>query len=231
MFQGGRFDGQLKGFEAHDIRSCLEGFVTHARNYTAAAGAINRPLNQPGASRQRCAGAGRARRKTARRRALRVERILSEKNFQAPLNRQGRMTISPISPKIHPMPRTPPPPADGQPPLAEMRALPPEVIDEEWKDEIVNRLLRELKRQLCQLENALPTPEIDQAKIRAANVATLASIERTLERLLQLEQQRAQARETKVAAKNDDALAALERRIDRIAAAVATPRAAEKPQQ
>ncbi len=117
------------------------------------------------------------------------------------------------------MPLTPPLCADGEPMLDEMRAGAPEVIDETWKDDIVKRLLLQLKRQLCQLENTKPTTEIDQANIRATNVKTLASIERTLERLLQMEQQRALARETKVAAKNDDARAALERRLDQLLAA------------
>ncbi|HEY0282975.1 MAG TPA: hypothetical protein VGC27_10180 [Rhizomicrobium sp.] len=117
------------------------------------------------------------------------------------------------------MPLTPNLPVGVEPTLDELRAGAPEVIDETWKDDIVNRLLLQLKRQLCQLENTKPTTEIDQANIRATNVKTLASIERTLDRLLQMEQQRALARETKVAAKNDGALAKLERRINLLIAA------------
>ena len=114
--------------------------------------------------------------------------------------------------------------------LAEMRAGGPEVIDEAWKDDIVNRLLLQLKRQLCQLENTKPTTEIDQANIRATNVKTLAAIERTLERLLQMEQQRALARETKVAAKNDGALVELERRINQLIAASNAQEPVAKPE-
>jgi hypothetical protein len=116
------------------------------------------------------------------------------------------------------MPLTPPPCADGERPLAEMRVGAPEVIDEAWKDDIVQRLLRELKRQLCQLENTKPTTEIDQANIRVVNVRALAAMERTLDRLLRMDEQRELKRETKVAAKNDGALAELQRRINQLIA-------------
>jgi hypothetical protein len=118
-----------------------------------------------------------------------------------------------------------------EPTLAQMRAGPPEPIDDNWKDDIVERLLRELKRQLCQLENTKPTQEIDQAAIRQANVATLASIERTLEKLLHLHQQMALAQETKKATKHDDAIAALERRLDKLLAAPEAPPVAAEPEQ
>ena len=129
------------------------------------------------------------------------------------------------------MTKTPNLPVGVERTLDEMRVGGPEVIDDAWKDDIVKRLLLQLKRQLCQLENTKPTPEIGQANIRAANVKTLASIERTLDRLLQMEQQRALARETKVAAKNDNALAELERRIDQLAAAARASSDPEKSQQ
>ena len=109
-----------------------------------------------------------------------------------------------------------------------MRAGEPEVIDEAWKDDIVQRLLRELKRQLCQLENTKPTPEIDQANIRIVNVRSIASMQRTLDRLLRQEEQLASERETKGAAKDDNALAELERRIDQLAAAARAPDNPEK---
>ncbi|MGA7675123.1 MAG: hypothetical protein WCA78_08770 [Rhizomicrobium sp.] len=100
-----------------------------------------------------------------------------------------------------------------------MRAGAPEVVDEDWKDDLVIRLLRELKRQLIQLENTKPTTEIDQANIRIVNVRALASMERTLDRLIRQDEQRALKRETKVATQNDDAYAELERRIDHLVAA------------
>jgi hypothetical protein len=92
-------------------------------------------------------------------------------------------------------------------------------IDETWRDDVVNRLLLELKRQLIQLENAQPTPGADEAETRAVNVRTLTNIERTLERLLRLEEQNTRKRETRVAKNDDDALEELERRIDQLAAA------------
>jgi|WetSurMetagenome_2_1015567.scaffolds.fasta_scaffold44187_4 hypothetical protein len=113
-------------------------------------------------------------------------------------------------------------------PLAEMRAPPPETIDETWRDDVVNRLLLELKRQLFQLENAQPTPGSDEADVRAVNVRTLANIEHTLERLLRLEEQNTRKRETKVAKTDDDALEELERRLDQLAAAACAPRDAGK---
>lgn len=129
------------------------------------------------------------------------------------------------------MPLTPNLPVGVEPTLDEMRAGAVEVIDEAWKDDIVNRLLLQLKRQLCQLENTKPTTEIDQANIRIVNVRALASMERTLNRLIQQDEQRALKRETKVAAKNDNALAELERRIDQLAAAARASSDPEKSQQ
>jgi hypothetical protein len=129
------------------------------------------------------------------------------------------------------MPLTPNLPVGVEPTLDEMRAGEPEVIDEAWKDDIVNRLLLQLKRQLCQLENTKPTTEIDQANIRIVNVRAIASMERTLNRLIQQDEQRALKRETKVAAKNDNALAELERRIDQLAAAARASSDPEKSQQ
>jgi hypothetical protein len=68
------------------------------------------------------------------------------------------------------MPLTPNLPVGVEPVGDEMRVGGAGVIDDAWKDDIVNRLLLELKRQLCQLENTKPTTEIDQANIRIVNV-------------------------------------------------------------
>ena len=129
------------------------------------------------------------------------------------------------------MPLTPNLPVGVEPTLNEMRVGAPEVIDEKWKDDIVRRLLLQLKRQLCQLENTKPTTEIDQANIRIVNVRSIASMERTLNRLIQQDEQRALKRETKVAAKNDDARAALERRLDQLLAAAGAPQVPEKTEK
>ena len=96
----------------------------------------------------------------------------------------------------------------------EIRARAP--IDDTWKDEFVESLLRELRRQLQQLQNAAPTAEPDQAGIRAQNVATLARIERSLERLTKMQEAQILKRDITKAAQNDDARAALERRLDEL---------------
>jgi predicted FMN-binding regulatory protein PaiB len=129
------------------------------------------------------------------------------------------------------MTRTPSPRADGALTLDDLRALGirPEDVDEEWMDEMVKRLFHELRRQLSQLETAKDS--VEQAGRRATNVRTLVSLERTLERLARLEQERALSRETKVAAGNDDAVAALERRLDQLLAAGGAPPPSKEPQQ
>ena len=102
----------------------------------------------------------------------------------------------------------------------EIRARAP--IDDRWKEEFVESLLRELRRQLQQLQNAAPTAETDQAGIRAQNVATLARIERSLERLTKMQEAQILKRDISTAAKNDDAHAALERRLDELLNAART---------
>jgi uncharacterized sporulation protein YeaH/YhbH (DUF444 family) len=132
------------------------------------------------------------------------------------------------------MTRTPSPRADGALTLDDLRALGirPEDVDEEWMDEMVKRLFHELRRQLSQLETAKAVEDsVEQAGRRATNVRTLVSLERTLERLARLEQERALSRETKVAAGNDDAVAALERRLDQLLAAGGAPPTSQEPQQ
>jgi hypothetical protein len=129
------------------------------------------------------------------------------------------------------MPLTPNLPVGVEPTLGEMRAGAVEVIDEAWKDDIVRRLLLQLKRQLCQLENTKPTTEIDQANIRIVNVRALASMERTLDRLIRQDEQRALKRETKVAAQDDKAFAELERRIDQLVVAANARNSSAKPEE
>lgn len=104
-----------------------------------------------------------------------------------------------------------------------------EAITEPWKDDMVHRLLLELKRQLCQLENTTATPGVDEAPIRERNMRTLANIERTLTRLLTLEEQRTLKRETRMATKDDDVRAALKRRLDEQLAAMQALEAHRQP--
>jgi hypothetical protein len=128
------------------------------------------------------------------------------------------------------MTRTPNPTFGGDLSLDDIRAagVTPDDIDSDWLDEMVKRLFHELRRQLAQVEAAKPdSDEHKDAARRAANVRALSGIERTLERLARMEQQRAAARETKIAAKNDEARAALERQLDQLLAAGNAPKIPE----
>jgi len=129
------------------------------------------------------------------------------------------------------MPRTPNLLVGEEPTLDAMRVGPCEAVDDDWKDDLVIRMLRELKRQLIQLENTKPTPEIDQANIRMVNVRALASMQRMLDRLIRQDEQRNLKRETRVAAKNDDALEELKRRLDQLLAASETSPSPGEPQE
>lgn len=113
----------------------------------------------------------------------------------------------------------------------EAEGITPDDIDETWLDDMVKRLFVELKRQLSQVEKSKSIPGAKAASERAADARTLASLERTLERLAKLEQQRALMRETKVAAKHDEARLALERRLDQLLAAQRARPAAQEPDE
>ena len=87
--------------------------------------------------------------------------------------------------------------------------------DSDWLDEMVNKLKVELEAQLKRA-SIDPGDKADPA-VRAADARTLASLERTLEKLAAMEQARALVRETKV--NKEGARDALERRLDKLAAA------------
>lgn len=118
-------------------------------------------------------------------------------------------------------------------PMTPDRERPPDVIrarapiDAKWKEEFVESLLRELRRQLQQLQNAAPTAEPDQAGIRAQNVATLARIERSLDRLMKMQEAQTLKRDITTAANNDNAKETLERRLDQLLEAGRARRSAE----
>ena len=87
--------------------------------------------------------------------------------------------------------------------------------DTEWLDEMVKKLKAELE---AQLQRAIDNPsKRSSATARAADARTLASLERTLEKLAQMEQARALVRETKIS--QQGVHDALERRLDKLAAA------------
>jgi hypothetical protein len=100
-------------------------------------------------------------------------------------------------------------------------------IDEEWLDEMVKKLFRELEKQLAAVSRSKPAT--GDASARAANARTLSSLERTLERLSRLERERASVRERKVVRHDDDARAALERRLDKLLAAGKPDKLPAKP--
>jgi hypothetical protein len=88
-------------------------------------------------------------------------------------------------------------------------------FDSDWLDDMVNKLKAELEAQLEQAAKNTRTKTTSAS--RAADAATLASLERTLEKLARMEQARALVRETKIG--KLEARDALERRLDKLAAA------------
>ena len=114
---------------------------------------------------------------------------------------------------------------------AALKDIRPDDIDSEWLDDMVKRLFKELRRQLSQIESTKPQDDdTKNAAVRAANVRALSGIERTLERLARLEQQRALSRETKIRARNGEHRAELERRLDQLLAAGNAPGIPETPE-
>jgi hypothetical protein len=106
----------------------------------------------------------------------------------------------------------------------EKAGVKPDDIDPDWLDEMVKRLFRELNRQLACIESTKPE-DIDtkKASVRAANVRALSAIERTLERLAQMEQERIARRQPKAAGRNEELRAQLECRINSLLAARGLP--------
>jgi hypothetical protein len=88
-------------------------------------------------------------------------------------------------------------------------------FDSQWLDDMVKKLQTELERQLARVKEAGEEP--NDARSRASDARTLAALERTLEKLAQMEQSRAVVRETKI--RKQGARDALERRLDKLAAA------------
>jgi hypothetical protein len=92
-----------------------------------------------------------------------------------------------------------------------------DAIDSEWLDKMVNKLKAELEAQLKRVASG--ERHKNDAAALAADARTLASLERTLERLAKLEQARALVRESKIRKQDKGARDALERRLDSLAAA------------
>ena len=105
----------------------------------------------------------------------------------------------------------------------------PAALDSEWLDEMVKKLQTELQAQLDRVAKASADAGAGDHQARAADARTLASLERTLERLARLERERAVIRETKIQKHDTGARAALERRLDKLAAAPEPRKSARKP--
>jgi hypothetical protein len=107
----------------------------------------------------------------------------------------------------------------------EAAGVKPDDIDSDWLDKMVKRLFRELNRQLACIESTKPDEgDTKKASVRAANIRSLGAIERTLERLARMEQERIAKRQTKTAGKNEHLRVQLEYRINSILAAKGLPR-------
>ncbi|MBV9550230.1 MAG: hypothetical protein JO256_11225 [Alphaproteobacteria bacterium] len=89
-------------------------------------------------------------------------------------------------------------------------------FDSAWLDKMVIKLQSMLAKQIKRAEEALKKEDNDPNS-RAADARTLASLERMLERLAAMEQARALVRESKLGKENPRD--ALERRLDKLAAA------------
>ena len=106
----------------------------------------------------------------------------------------------------------------------------PDDIDEDWMDDMVKRLFTELRRQLSMIESTKPSnDETKVASVRAANVRALDSLERTLERLARLEQQRVASHKVRTATQDEEIRITLERRINRFIAHAASQGVSKKP--
>jgi hypothetical protein len=101
----------------------------------------------------------------------------------------------------------------------------------EWLDLMVKNLKDELQRQLTRVRDTEEKDEKSDARSRAADARTLASLQQTLEKLGRLEQQRAMVREAKVRKHADGARAALERRLDKLLEPAKKNKPARKPER
>jgi leucyl-tRNA synthetase len=113
-----------------------------------------------------------------------------------------------------------------------MKTIGPDDVDSEWMDQMVKRLFKELQRQLARVEATKPEDnDTKTAAVRTANVRTLSAIERTLERLARMEQQRVASRKVRTTARNDELRAQLQHKIDLLLTYSGAPNAAEETDQ
>ncbi|MBV9571454.1 MAG: hypothetical protein JO056_09465 [Alphaproteobacteria bacterium] len=112
------------------------------------------------------------------------------------------------------VPDTPAASADSRPPLS-TKGLKPSDIDSDKMDELVMRIFNELTRQMNLLEHT-GKKNAEEAAVRERDARILASLERTMERLANVEAGRAAARKSQVSKNDGTALEALQREVTRI---------------
>ena len=119
--------------------------------------------------------------------------------------------------------------AHVRPPLS-TKGLKPADINADEMDEITMRIFRELIRQIEALEST-EKKNINEASVRERDARILASLERTMERLAQIEAGRAAARKSNASTQDGTALDALKREISRITTVEFARRGSRSPQQ
>jgi hypothetical protein len=97
------------------------------------------------------------------------------------------------------VPDTPAASADARPPLT-TRGLKPTDINPDEMDDVIMRLFHELRKQLSMME-AKKAADLEPVD-RERHARILASLERTMERLAQVEAGRAAARKSQASVKN-----------------------------
>jgi hypothetical protein len=94
----------------------------------------------------------------------------------------------------------------------------PEEVPQGWIDDMVRRQLEEWNRQMIKPETASKSEpdNRDDPRLREQNARTLATLQRQLKEILGMEDERATKRVARNARSADDAVAALERRLDQL---------------
>jgi|SRR5947207_7402784 len=89
----------------------------------------------------------------------------------------------------------------GERPLA-LKGITKDDIDPNEMDNVIMRIFKELRRQLSMMESA--KPEHLETPDRERHARILSNLERTMERLVRLQSERAEARKSKAANSDDN---------------------------
>ena len=100
-------------------------------------------------------------------------------------------------------------------------------LSSEWLDEMMKRVFSELDRQIRALSIE---SDYKREGLRDRAARTLASLERTLERLARVERERTALKDGKTILKDEDARKLLERRLDQLLAAGSAEKIPDEPQ-